>query len=112
MLRQMAGPGPRILREQKTVAAMIGIFCQKRHRTRGALCPDCRAMHDYALARLGRCHFQENKPTCVKCRVHCYGEPQRGRIREIMRFSGPRMLLRHPVLAIGHLRDGRRRRQK
>ena len=36
---------------------------------------------------------------------------QRGdarRVREMMRYAGPRMLWRHPVLAIRHLLDGRR----
>jgi len=111
MALRMVEPGPRIRRKKKTVAAMIRLFCRKKHKTRGALCPDCRAIHDFAMARLERCQFREAKPTCARCRVHCYREPQRSRIRDIMRFSGPRMLLRHPVLAIGHLRDGRRRPQ-
>jgi hypothetical protein len=34
----------------------------------------------------------------------------RDRVKEVMRFSGPRMLLRHPILAIRHLLDGRRER--
>jgi hypothetical protein len=105
----MAEPGPRIQRERRTVAAMIGLYCRKKHGSKGALCAECRAIHDYAMDKLGRCPFQERKSTCAKCRVHCYREPQRSRIREIMRFSGPRMLLRHPILAIGHLRDGRRK---
>ncbi|MBM4249828.1 MAG: nitrous oxide-stimulated promoter family protein [Euryarchaeota archaeon] len=108
MARPMAGPGPRIRRERLTLEAMIRLFCRKRHHTRGALCEGCRALQEYALARLERCPFQERKPTCAKCRVHCYREPRRSQIREVMRFSGPRMLLRHPILAIGHLRDGRR----
>jgi len=97
---------PRIRRERKTVAAMIQLFCRKKHGSRGALCAGCQAIHDYAMGKLERCPFQERKPTCAKCRIHCYKEPQRSQIREIMRFAGPRMLLRHPLLAIGHLRDG------
>lgn len=104
----MAGPGPRIQRERRTVAAMIRLFCRRKHGRREALCESCQAIHDYALARLERCPFQERKPTCAKCRVHCYREPMRTQIRHIMRFAGPRMLLRHPVLAIGHLVDGKR----
>lgn len=105
----MAEPGPRIQRERRTVEAMIGLYCRKKHGSKGALCDGCRAIHDYAMGKLERCPFQERKSTCAKCRVHCYREPQRSQIREIMRFSGPRMLLRHPILAIGHLRDGRRK---
>ena len=104
----MAEPGPRIRRERRTVAAMIRLYCRKKHGTRGALCDGCQAIHDHAMARLEHCPFQDGKSTCARCRVHCYRDPQRTRIREIMRFSGPRMLLRHPILAIGHLLDGRR----
>ena len=32
----------------------------------------------------------------------------RDRIREVMRFAGPRMLLYHPILGILHMLDGRR----
>ncbi len=104
----MAGQGPRIGREKKTVTAMVLLFCRKKHAMREGLCESCRSTHDYALARLERCRFQERKPTCARCLVHCYDEPQRSQIRIIMRFSGPRMLWRHPILAIGHLIDGRR----
>jgi len=104
----MSGPGPRIRRERRTVAAMIRLYCRKKHRTKGALCDSCQALHDYAMARLESCPFQERKPTCAKCKVHCYREPMRSQIRDIMRFSGPRMLTRHPILAIRHLLDGRR----
>jgi hypothetical protein len=33
----------------------------------------------------------------------------RERIREVMRYSGPRMLLSHPLMAIRHLIDGLRK---
>jgi hypothetical protein len=29
-------------------------------------------------------------------------------MREVMRYAGPRMLWRHPLLAVAHLIDGRR----
>ena len=32
----------------------------------------------------------------------------RERVRAVMRYSGPRMLTRHPVLAVAHLADGRK----
>lgn len=63
-------------------------------------------MQDYALLRLEKCPFQAAKPTCAHCKVHCYQRPMRERIRTIMRWAGPRMLLRHPLLAVLHLLDG------
>ncbi len=97
----------RIAREQKTVAAMIRIFCRSRHGTRGGLCAECEELHGYAMTRLERCPFGEDKPTCAQCPIHCYKPQLRERIREVMKFAGPRMLWRHPVLAIRHVLDGR-----
>ena len=76
-------------------------------RTTG-LCAECAALMDYATRRLDRCVFGDDKPTCANCKVHCYSKSMRERVREVMRYAGPRMVWRHPVLALAHLRDGRR----
>ena len=105
-------PRPRRLRrEMKTVRAMIALSCEARHEGSAGLCSDCNELWDYAQARVDRCPFKDCKPTCVNCTVHCYKPTMRERIREVMRFSGPRMMWRHPVLAIMHLLDGRREPQ-
>jgi hypothetical protein len=94
----------RLRREWRTLAAMIAISCTQRHGgRRGALCADCRELHDYAQLRLTRCPFGPDKPTCAHCRVHCYRPEMRERVRDVMRFAGPRMLSRHPWLAVMHL---------
>jgi hypothetical protein len=96
-------------REFRTIAAMLRLFCRAHHGARGAaLCPGCAELHDYAHRRLERCPFGEAKPSCVNCTVHCYKPHMRERVREIMRWAGPRMLWRHPVLALRHLIDDRR----
>lgn len=88
---------------------MIVIYCRHHHESVGdGLCEECRELLDYATARLERCVFQENKPACVKCPVHCYRGNFRERVKVVMRFAGPRMLWRHPVLALRHMLDGRR----
>ena len=96
-------------RERRTVDAMVLIYCRGHHGTRGGPCDDCLDLQEYAHARLERCRYQDAKPTCARCPVHCYRPDMRERVREVMRYSGPRMMLRHPVLAVAHLRDGRRR---
>lgn len=96
----------RLNRERLTMEAMVELFCQARHGTDKTLCPECAALMDYARTRLARCRFQEEKPTCVKCPVHCYRTDRREQIREVMRVAGPRMLWRHPLLALAHWRDG------
>jgi predicted amidophosphoribosyltransferase len=104
-------PSPRIDREQRTVAAMVAIYCRGRHGTtaRAGLCDDCRGLLAYATCRLERCPFGEFKTPCVDCAVHCYKADRREQVRAVMRYAGPRMLWRHPILAVRHLRDGRRR---
>ena len=101
--------GPRIRREKKTVDAMIHLYCHKHHGTNIELCPDCTELYDYAMLRLSKCPFQENKSTCGKCLVHCYNSGMRKKISEVMRYSGPRMLFCHPVLALQHVFDGRKK---
>ena len=93
---------PRMQREAKTVKAMIRIYCRNQHHSSNVLCDDCQALEDYAMARLARCPFQEDKPTCVKCPIHCYKPEMREKIRKVMGYAGPRMLGKHPVLAIKH----------
>jgi hypothetical protein len=99
---------PRIAREIRTVRAMIRIFCRGRHRAAEIPCVACNELLNYATCRLDRCPFGAEKTTCVDCPIHCYKPAMRERIREVMRYAGPRMLLRHPVLAIRHMLDERR----
>ncbi|MFY9894064.1 MAG: nitrous oxide-stimulated promoter family protein [Xanthobacteraceae bacterium] len=95
-------------REFKMIAAMLRVYCSTHHRSKRAmLCQDCAELRDYAYRRLERCVFGEVKPTCANCTVHCYKRNMRERIREVMRWAGPRMLWRHPVLAVRHMIDGR-----
>ncbi len=100
---------PRIIRENKTVQAMIHIYCRGQHGAGDELCPECSELLDYTRERLARCPFQEGKTTCANCAIHCYKHDMRERIRVVMRYAGPRMLYRHPILALLHLLDGLRK---
>lgn len=99
----------RLEREKRTIRVMIGMYCRAHHAPANPLCPECADLLDYAVARTDRCRFGADKPTCANCPVHCYKPAMRERIRTVMRYAGPQMLLRHPVLALLHLWDGRRR---
>jgi hypothetical protein len=100
----MAQPLPRnIERDAKTVAAMVRIYCAGRHGTNGQLCGPCDALLGYADERLAKCPFGEEKTTCRDCPIHCYRPAERISMKEVMRYAGPRMLWRHPLLAIRHL---------
>ncbi|MBU2647376.1 nitrous oxide-stimulated promoter family protein [bacterium] len=95
---------PRIRREIKTIAVMIGIYCRSHHQPAG-LCPDCAQLLAYAIKRIDHCRFKEQKPACSDCPVHCFNDSRREQIRKVMRFAGPRMSFRHPILTIYHFLD-------
>ena len=118
--------------EKRTVRHMIELWCRKNHggqacREMGSmggglvshggkgshecqvghgdpgLCGECRELLEYSLARLEHCKFGNAKTKCHKCPVHCYRPDMREKIRTVMRFSGPRMLLYHPLEALRYL---------
>ncbi len=95
-------------RELDTIEAMFRIYCRDHHRRDPSVCDECSPLLDYATRRLVRCVFGANKPTCANCTVHCYTETMRAKIKDVMRYAGPRMLWRHPYLAITHVIDGKR----
>lgn len=92
----------RIAHEKKIVGLMIRLYCRRKEKN-AVLCPDCEELLRYAHARLDHCPFGERKSSCKKCIVHCYKPAMRERMRLVMRFSGPRMLLYAPWAAIRHL---------
>ncbi len=106
----MEAAGRRLSRERKTLEAMIRLRCRDVHRPEGGgLCGECRDLLRYAEGRLAKCPFGEEKPTCARCPVHCYRPEMRERIREVMRYAGPRMIREHPWLALMHMLDGFRK---
>lgn len=99
-------------REKQMVSQMIALYCRRNHHTKGALCPDCAALNDYARQRSDRCPFMETKTFCSNCRVHCCKPEMREKIRAVMRFSGPRMILYHPVAAVRHVVETKREKKR
>lgn len=103
---------PRLQREQATMVAMLRLYCQGHHAGQATdaegLCADCAGLLAYSRKRLAGCPYGPEKPTCANCQIHCYGPKQREHTRVVMRYAGPRMLMRHPVMAITHIIDGKR----
>ena len=97
----------RMDREAGTIKVMISLYCRNHHDR--FPCPECGELTKYALERLRNCPFNEGKTVCSKCPVHCFQPVMREKIRSVMRFAGPRMTYRHPVLALFHLIDRRRK---
>ena len=92
----------RIEEEKAVVEQMIRLYCRKKEGN-VELCPSGQELLDYAFKRLDRCRYGAEKPTCKKCPIHCYRPDMKERIKEVMRWSGPRMILYHPTAAILHL---------
>lgn len=90
--------------EQATIAIMVRLFCKAKHETRDGLCPDCQELLDYAQERVAGCMFLPEKPVCGRCPVHCYQAPYRERVREVMRFAGPRLMFKNPLAVVRHFR--------
>ena len=57
------------------------------------------------------CPHIATKTFCSVCQTHCYKPEMRERIRQVMRWSGPRMLFHHPVLAVRHLAETRKQKK-
>jgi hypothetical protein len=82
---------------------MITLYCRSHHTSYTIPCHDCEALRKYAFLKLEKCSFADNKPPCSECSIHCYRKDMRDKIKAVMKYSGPRMIYNHPVLAIRHL---------
>lgn len=100
----------RLNREQLTVEKMIDIYCRKNHGLLETRCPECEDLLAFAREKIQRCPFGENKPVCAKCEIHCYKQEMKEAIKKVMRFSGPRMIVKHPLLTLLHIKDSQRRK--
>ncbi len=99
-------------REKVVVSQMIALYCRKNHHTGKELCSECTRLRDYAVERSDKCPYMETKTFCSNCKVHCYKPEMREKIREVMRFSGPRMMFYHPVMAVRHLVESNAEKRK
>jgi hypothetical protein len=98
----------RIQRENQTVTAMIRLFCHAQHQKEKPLCHECEQLRLYTAQRNQNCPFGAQKPVCNRCQVHCYSAFYQQKIKQVMRYAGPRMLFYHPILAFWHFLDKRR----
>lgn len=92
-----------IAKEKETIGLMIDLYCHDKHDSGERLCDNCAGLLQYAHQRLDKCPFGDEKGVCSQCRVHCYMPEMRQKILQVMRYSGPRMIKTHPILAIKHL---------
>jgi len=92
--------------EKATVEKMIRLYCRLNHKQHD-ICAHCAQLVKYTHGKLDLCVFGEQKPACKKCNIHCYSSENREKVKEIMRFSGPRMLFYHPLDFLKHYKHVR-----
>lgn len=96
----------------------VALYCRDKHAERPkarfsykgiddrtwrgiVLCEECERLLTHGTAKRLLCPF-DPKPMCKKCEEHCYGPGYRERVREIMRYSGAKMIKRGRVDLIIH----------
>lgn len=112
---------PRVERDQRVLVRFIHLYCDHRHRdvvkepfslpghdaaAPGrrpiVLCRPCRKLLAHALVKRARCPL-DPKPACKHCPVHCYHPTYRQKIRDVMRYSGRRLVLSGRLDMLYHL---------
>jgi len=102
-------------RDLRTLVEFIEIFCKGQHAAAArspvalkshdvpgivghevALCPDCVKLLTHALVKRSACPMNP-KPACKHCPNHCYHPTYRRQIRQVMQYSGKRLILTHPI---------------
>ena len=108
-----------LTRHQKKDIRLIGkfveVYCAGKHAAaeRAALllpaelgerqlCSACAAFMTYAIAKRINCPLEAEKPSCKHCRIHCYGKEQREKVREIMSYSGRKLMLQGRLDYVWH----------
>ncbi len=92
----------RIEEEKRVVAKMVEIYCRHKEHNK-CLCKDCNELLEYSFRCLSHCRQGNAKPPCRESTIHCYSPEMREKMRQVMRYSGPRMLLFAPTDALQHL---------
>lgn len=116
--------------DTRVVAGLGGIYCEAHHgdreRTRiesdaatlgvyskrtPVLCEECAEHIRYAERRRAYCP-KDPKPFCAHCDTHCYHPDEAEWQRQMMRFAGPRSLLRgYAVPAMRHAMEASKHRK-
>lgn len=93
----------KIEKQEQLVSYMIALYCKKKHKHKGGLCDECTQLQEYVNLRIEKCPLKDDKPFCSNCTIHCYKKDMREKIKSVMRFSGPRLIFSHPIMAIKHV---------
>lgn len=87
-----------IEKKKKILSAMFDIYIKKHQEEKENIC----SLRDYAFQRIEKCPNNGKKIYCSSCTIHCFADNERAYIKKVMRFSGPRMMVYHPLMALDH----------
>ena len=100
----------RLDREYRTMHCMVQIYCADHHATAGgALCGECGEFLGLRAAPAREVPVRRRKAGLRQVPDPLLQAAQREQARSIMRYAGPRMVLRHPWLSLTHMLDKLRR---
>ena len=81
-------------RDLEVLERFTAVYCRAHHDAgAGGLCAECAEFLAYAQERRRLCPLHP-KPACKHCSLHCYRPGHREKVRQVMRFSGRRAILR------------------
>ncbi|BCN29579.1 nitrous oxide-stimulated promoter family protein [Anaeromicropila herbilytica] len=89
-------------KELNIIRRMIELYCHGHKHSEKGLCKDCLVLLEYANQRILSCPISISKTYCSSCKIHCYKTEMRDRIRTVMKYSGPRMMVHNPILTLEH----------
>lgn len=101
----------KIYKEKEVVDLMIDIYYKKKIKKDISKRVEKEDLKKYCAYRLSLCPFKDKKPFCSNCKIHCYDKVHKELIKEVMRYSGPRMLLYHPIIAIKHVIESKKNKK-
>ncbi|MGM0395732.1 MAG: nitrous oxide-stimulated promoter family protein [Bacillota bacterium] len=90
----------KINKEKQIITLMIDLYYKGKSNSLSR--DECLELKEYCCYKVDNCPFIEEKTFCSACKVHCYDEDHREKIRKVMRYSAPRMLFYHPVMMLRH----------
>jgi hypothetical protein len=109
----------RVKRDLRTLATFVDVYCLAKHPLRPRvcmkdvdpqnlagkpvfLCEECTRLLQHSMVKRTHCP-RDPKPDCKHCPSHCYAPKYRAQLREVMKFSGKRLLLRGRLDYLWHL---------
>lgn len=111
MVAMTANPSKDLEHDLRTLALFINLYCRYKHadapreavhmkthdvdaiaRKPVVLCEECTKLLVHAFTKRTHCPMHP-KPACKHCPSHCYHPTYRAKIRQVMKFSGKKMLL-------------------